>query len=87
MKNSRQKKECKQEIDLAQKFRTKIPDTVSGLVSSCNKEGCFDHVSTEPMPYREAIIDIIRRLALILYPGYFIKTRLDQTNLEYYLVQ
>src|SRR4030043_307807 len=87
MKRHRQYKKCKQEIDSVKYFRTKIPDIVSKLVSSCNKEGCFDHVSAEPIPYRESIIDILRRLALILYPGYFIKTRLDQTNVGYYLGQ
>ena len=33
------------------------------------------------------MIDILRLLALILYPGYFIRTRLDSINLEYYLGQ
>ncbi len=87
MKYTRQSKECENEIDSAQHFRTRIPDIVNKLVSSCNKEGCFDHVSAEPIPYREATIDILRRLGLVLYPGYFIKTRLDKNNLEYYLGQ
>jgi len=25
--------------------------------------GCFDHVSAEPIPHREAIIDVLHRLA------------------------
>jgi serine O-acetyltransferase len=87
MKHTRQNKECKNEIDSVKYFRTKVPDIVNKLVSSCNKGGCFDHVSAEPIPHREAMIDILRRLALVLYPGYFVKTRLDQNNLEYYLGQ
>jgi serine O-acetyltransferase len=87
MKRPRQDKECKNEIDSARNFRTKIPSIVNKLVSSCTKEGCFDHVSAEPIPHREAMIDILRRLALVLYPGYFVKMRLDQNNLEYYLGQ
>ena len=87
MKRPRQYKECKNEVDSAQNFRTKIPDIVNKLVSSCNKDGCFDHVSAEPIPNRESIVDILRRAARILYPGYFISTRLDQTNVEYYLGQ
>jgi serine O-acetyltransferase len=78
---------CKNEIKTAKNLRSEIPSIVNDLVSSCSKAGCFDHVSAEPIPYREAIIDILRRLALILYPGYFIRTRLDSTNLEYYLGQ
>ncbi|PKN20858.1 MAG: serine acetyltransferase [Deltaproteobacteria bacterium HGW-Deltaproteobacteria-6] len=78
---------CKNEIKSAKNYRDEVPAIVDELVSSCSKGGCFDHVSAEPIPYREAIIDILRRLALILYPGYFVRTRLDSTNLEYYLGQ
>jgi serine O-acetyltransferase len=87
MKKSEQNKECKDEIKTAKHARTEIPEIVLELVATCNKGGCFDHVSTEPIPYREAIVDILRRCAIILYPGYFIKRRLDQINLEYYLGQ
>ena len=64
-----------------------MPAIVDELVASCSRGGCFDHVSAEPITHREAIIDILHRLALILYPGYFIRTRLDSVNLEYYLGQ
>lgn len=78
---------CKKEIQSAKNSRLEIPAVVDELIASCSKAGCFDHVSAEPIPYRESIVDILRRLALILYPGYFIRTRLDSTNLEYYLGQ
>ena len=78
---------CKDEIKSAKSYRDEVPVIVEQLVSSCSTGGCFDHVSAEPIPHREAIIDILHRLALILYPGYFIRTRLDSINLEYYLGQ
>ncbi len=78
---------CKKEIKSAKHYRDEIPAIVDELVASCSRQGCFDHVSAEPIPHREAVIDILRRLALVLYPGYFIRTRLDTTNLEYYLGQ
>jgi len=78
---------CKNEIQSAKNYRDEVPAVVDQLVASCNRGGCFDHVSAEPIPHREAIIDILHRLALILYPGYFIRTRLDSVNLEYYLGQ
>jgi serine O-acetyltransferase len=81
------RKQCKINLEAARHSRTDIPGIVDKLVLSCNKEGCFDHVSAEPIPYREAIIDILRRAGRILYPGYFIRSRLDQTNVEYYLGQ
>ena len=78
---------CKNEIKSARNYRDEVPAIVDELVATCSREGCFDHVSAEPIPSREAMIDILRRLALILYPGYFIRTRLDSNNLEYYLGQ
>lgn len=87
MKRLRNGDKCKNEIKKEKSFRNEVPAIVDALVSSCSRGGCFDHVSAEPIPHREAIIDILHRLALILYPGYFIRTRLDSVNLEYYLGQ
>jgi serine O-acetyltransferase len=87
MKRLRNGDKCKNEIKKEKSFRNDVPAIVDALVSSCSRGGCFDHVSAEPIPHREAIIDILHRLALILYPGYFIRTRLDSVNLEYYLGQ
>jgi serine O-acetyltransferase len=67
--------------------RTQIPDIVEHFVQSCRREDCFDHVGPEPMPSREAAIDIIHRALRLLYPGYFIRKRLDEINLSYYFGQ
>jgi serine O-acetyltransferase len=66
-------------------IRTEIPKVVDSLVHSCNKRGHFDHIGPDPIPSRDAVIDIIRRIRQLLYPGYFIKFRLDEVNLGYYL--
>ena len=87
MKRLKSVDKCRKEIKLAKSYRDEVPGIVDELVSSCSRGGCFDHVSAEPIPHREAIIDILHRLALILYPGYFVRTRLDSINLEYYLGQ
>ncbi len=83
----KKKKQCRENIESVKLSRKDIPGIVDKLVASCNKEGCFDHVSAEPIPYRDAIIDVLRRASRILYPGFFIRTRLDQTNVNYYLGQ
>jgi len=87
MKRLKNGDKCKNEIKSAKSYRDEVPAIVDELVASCSSDGCFDHVSAEPITHREAIIDILHRLALILYPGYFIRTRLDSVNLEYYLGQ
>lgn len=85
MKRSKNGDKCKEEITSSKSFRNEVPVIVKDLVASCSSAACFDHVSAEPIPHREAIIDILHRLSLILYPGYFIRARLDAVNLEYYL--
>jgi len=87
MKRLKNGDKCKNEIKSAKSYRDEVPAVVDELIASCSGGGCFDHVSAEPIPHREAIIDILNRLALILYPGYFVRTRLDSINLEYYLGQ
>ncbi|NTW16364.1 MAG: serine acetyltransferase, partial [Syntrophaceae bacterium] len=80
-------KQCKTDIGIARRFREEIPPIVDELVSSCNREDCFDHIGPEPIPSREAIIDILQRASRILYPGYFIHTRVDEVNAGYYFGQ
>ncbi len=79
--------QCRADIDIARNFREEIPAVVDQLVSSCSRNDCFDHVGPEPIPSREAVIDILHTASHILYPGYFIRTRLDQVNVGYYFGQ
>ena len=78
---------CKVEAKASQEFREAIPDIVNQLVGSCRREDCFDHVGPEPIPSRDEVIDIIHRACRLLYPGYFIRKRVDQINLGYYFGQ
>jgi serine O-acetyltransferase len=86
-KTKPQEKECRTLIHEAQHYRDRIPAIVDTLVSTCNNKGSFDHVDAEPIPSREATINILHSVGRILYPGYFIKTRLDRINLQYYFGQ
>ena len=79
--------QCKTEVGQQQRYREAIPAIVDELVLSCGLEDCFDHVGPEPIPSREAVVDAALRACRILYPGYFIRTRLDQVNLGYYFGQ
>ena len=79
--------QCKIEVEVGRQFRESIPAIVNELVLSCNRENCFDHVGPEPIPSRDSVIDIVQRICRILYPGYFIRNRLEQFNLSYYFGQ
>jgi serine O-acetyltransferase len=79
--------QCKTDLTTIQRFREEIPAIVDQLVLSCKREDCFEHVGPEPIPSREAIIDILHRASCILYPGYFVKKQVDQVNVGYYFGQ
>jgi serine O-acetyltransferase len=87
MEGKTEKDRCKVEIEALRDYREDIPEIVDELVATCNRDDCFDHVGTEPIPSRDAIIAIIHRLQGILFPGYFMPERLDRVNLQYYLGQ
>jgi serine O-acetyltransferase len=78
---------CKTGEAATEGFREKIPGIVENLVQSCNTEECFDHVDLDPLPSKEAIIEITHTACRILYPGYFSRARIDTVNLIYYFGQ
>ena len=87
MEDKADKKKCQAEIKVLRDYREDIPKIVENLVATCNRSDYFNHIGPEPIPSKEAIIEIIYQLQRILFPGYFIPTRLDRVNLPYYLGQ
>jgi serine O-acetyltransferase len=79
--------QCKAEVIAVDHRREEIPGIVDELVLSCGTGDCFDHISPEPIPSREATIGVIEKARRILYPGYFIRSRVDTINLSYYFGQ
>ncbi len=79
--------QCRLEVQATRRLREDLPSIVGQIVSSCERGECFDHVGPEPIPSREAVIEIVQRALRLLFPGYFMRTRLDRVNLEYYLGQ
>jgi serine O-acetyltransferase len=87
MKDAARVDRCKAEVVASERYREEIPGIVNALISSSGREDCFAHISPEPIPSREATIAVIERARRILYPGYFIHTRVDNINLAYYFGQ
>jgi serine O-acetyltransferase len=79
--------QCSADLASNRRFLEEIPCIVEDLVASCNNRDCFDHVSAEPIPSRRAVLGILCRIGDILFPGYFVRTRLDPVNVGYYLGQ
>lgn len=84
---TKERDQCEIEIETGRHCREEIPGLVEQLVLSCEDERCFDHIGPDNIPSRDAIIDIGQRISRILFPGYFIRTRLERFNLSYYFGQ
>lgn len=87
MEHQAEKNRCQAEIQVLRDYREDIPKIGENLVGTCNRSDCFDHVSSEAIPSRDAMIAIIHQIQRTLFPGYFIQERLDRVNLQYYLGQ
>jgi len=53
--------QCKEAVLTERQFREEIPGIVDSLVLSCANGECFDHVGPEPIPSREAVVDIVKQ--------------------------
>lgn len=82
-----EKDQCNVDLSDTKHYREQIPALVDQLVLTCENRECFDHVSPEPIPSRESIVDLIVQATNILYPGYFFRTRVDHVNIGYYFGQ
>ena len=76
---------CDHETYSSACLHDKVPPVVKTLVAAWQTEDCFDHVGPIPIPSHKSTIDIIYQVRQILFPGYFTKTKLHASNLEYYL--
>ncbi len=76
---------CEHETHTTGALHDKLPPVVETLVAAWQTEDCFDHVGPVPIPSHTSIINIIYQVRQILFPGYFTKTKIHGSNLEYYL--
>lgn len=81
------KDRCKEELISIQDVRAKIPVSIDRIFSHHDRNGRFHHIVPEPIPSRQAIVDIISKAFLVLFPGYFSEKPLDEVNAKYYIGQ
>lgn len=78
---------CNTEGETVVSQHGKIPPVVKKLVDSWKNEEHFNHISPVALPSDDAIAAIIEKARSILFPGYFTKVKLHQSNLEYFIGQ
>ncbi|MFP4347520.1 MAG: serine O-acetyltransferase EpsC [Desulfococcaceae bacterium] len=82
-RNKHHDRSCKTDVIAHMKYREQIPSIVEEIIQGCEQNTCPHHIAYEPIPSREAVIDIIYHLREVLFPGYFTREKLDPVNLKY----
>jgi len=60
-------------------------DLVAAIVASDLAEPVTRHIDAGSLPNREAVIDLVKRLRELLFPGYFGKQNLSTQTLDYHV--
>ena len=68
-------------------FHEKDSPVVKRLVQTCLNGHCFDNLDITPIPWLDSVAQIIQLTRRIIFPGYFQKSMLTPSNLEYCLHQ
>ena len=78
---------CLEEANTARAYRERLEVLSEEIIRDCSTPECHTHIGFEPVPSRQAVIDIIDRLRELLFPGFFSRTRIDPVNFRYAIGQ
>ena len=62
-----------------------LPEITEALVASYTECSRINHLGHEPLPNRDAVIDIVADLYEVIYPGFGRRQKLHIGNVEYYV--
>ncbi len=79
--------DCRYEANAAVAYRDKLRALSETIISDCAAADCHTHVGYEPIPSREAVVEIIETARELLFPGFFSRTRIDPVNSRFVLGQ
>jgi serine O-acetyltransferase len=81
------KASCKLEAEAVSNYRTRLPEVAEAIIASCGEQECPTHIDFDPIPSRQAVVEIIDRTRELLFPGYFNREKIDPVTLRYSLGQ
>lgn len=76
---------CKSVMEMTEDYRSRLPEIVESIVESCRGPESIDHVDAALIPSLESVVEILKDLLDLLYPGYFGRQELDRNNLQYHI--
>lgn len=78
---------CRRKANAALAYRGRLEALSEGIVKDCSTAECHTHIDFEPIPSRQAVIEIIDWCRELLFPGFFSRTRVDPVNFRYAIGQ
>lgn len=78
---------CRQQASAALAYRERLEALSETIVHDCSAPDCHTHIGFEPIPSRQAVIEIIEMLRELLFPGFFSRVRVDPVNFRYAIGQ
>jgi serine O-acetyltransferase len=78
---------CKTDMESLSHHREKLVGIIEGIIENCDDSQCFTHVDYEPIPSEGYVVEIINKIREILFPGYFVREKIDPVNLKYNIGQ
>lgn len=78
---------CKSATAAEADWRRGLPEIAAAILGSCTERDCCTHIDYEPIPSRQAVLEILERLRELLFPGYFSRDKIDPVNLPYHVGQ
>jgi serine O-acetyltransferase len=78
---------CRTDVAVASGYRKRLQAISEEIIQDCSKPECHTHIGFEPIPSRQALVDIIDRVREILFPGFFSQVRVDPVSFPYAIGQ
>ncbi|MCL5735780.1 MAG: serine acetyltransferase [Actinobacteria bacterium] len=78
---------CRDEATVAQTYRERLEAATENIIQDCSKPECHTHIGFEPIPSRQAVIDIIDGVRELMFPGFFSQERVDPVSFRYVIGQ
>src|SRR5947209_16537364 len=68
-----------------QELNRRLPAVVESIVKSVSAEPRMQHLNRVLLPSRDTIIEIIKKLRQLVFPGYFGKQGLTSDNVSFFI--
>ncbi|NPE30800.1 serine acetyltransferase [Methanococcoides sp. SA1] len=85
MLDEKMKRCSMQDSIMGMNYRSKLPEIIDSIVTSCSDKGCFEHIDSAVIPSRDSIVEIIDLFKDVLFPGYFGDQTVEKNNLIYHI--